>query len=190
MTGAVEIEVTVWSFAVMVTSIVVDVSRARVLSRAAEKYRSQALEADALHFSTDVWSSAVVILGLASVAISSRFHRLTGLRYADATAAVVVALLVIQVAWKLGMRTVQSLLDAVPDGLEDRITMAAEAVPGIRDVHNVRMRYSGPLLFVDVHVLVDGGQSLLEAHDLTEEVERSIQQLVPNADVTVHPEPA
>src|SRR5215471_7075413 len=59
----VEVQVTAWSFAVMFTSIVVDFSRSRVLSRAAEKYKSQALEADALHFKTDIWSSAVVILG-------------------------------------------------------------------------------------------------------------------------------
>jgi cation diffusion facilitator family transporter len=189
LTGAVEIEVTFWSFAVMATSIVVDVSRSRVLRRAAVKYRSQALEADALHFSTDIWSSAVVILGLVSVMIGDRLPRLAWLRYADAAAAMVVAALVIAVSWRLGARTVQALLDAAPAGLADQITAAAGRVPGIHNVHNVRMRYSGPQLFVDVHVLVDGAQSLRQAHDLTEEVERSIQLLVPNADVTVHPEP-
>jgi cation diffusion facilitator family transporter len=189
LTGAVEIEVTFWSYAVMVFSIVVDVSRSRVLHRAAKKYNSQALEADALHFSTDIWSSAVVILGLISVAIGDSFPRLEWLRYADATAAVVVALIVIGVSFKLGARTVHSLLDAAPAGLEERITAAVQTVPGIQNVHNVRMRYSGAQLFVDVHVLVDGAQSLRQAHDLTEAVERSIQQVVPNADVTVHPEP-
>ena len=190
VTGAVEIEVTIWSFAVMLISIAVDVSRSRVLRRAAEKYHSQALEADALHFSTDIWSSAVVILGLVCVAVAGIYPRLSWLRYADASAAVLVAVIVIGVTWKLGMRTVQSLLDAAPAGLEERITAVAAAVPGIQDVHNLRMRYSGAQLFVDVHVLVDGTQSLRQAHDLTDEVERSIQQIVPNADVTVHPEPA
>jgi cation diffusion facilitator family transporter len=189
LTGAVEIEVTFWSFAVMITSIMVDVSRSRVLRRAAVKYKSQALEADALHFSTDVWSSAVVVLGLVSVMIGDRMPRFAWLRYADVVAAVVVAVIVIGVSWKLGVRTVQSLIDAAPDGLVEGITAAAECVPGIHDVHNVRMRYSGSQLFVDVHVLMDGRQSLRQAHDLTEEVERSIQHLVPNADVTVHPEP-
>src|ERR1044071_1780795 len=101
-TGAVEIEVTFWSFAVMMISIAVDVSRSRVLRRAAEKYRSQALEADALHFSTDIWSSAVVILGLVSVAISERAPHLAWLRYADATAALLVAIIVVGLTWKLG----------------------------------------------------------------------------------------
>jgi cation diffusion facilitator family transporter len=189
ITGAVEIEVTVWSFAVMITSIVVDVSRSRVLRRAAEKYQSQALAADALHFSTDIWSSAVVILGLVSVLIGDRVPRFAWLRYADAVAATVVAVIVIGVTWKLGVRTCQSLLDAAPPGLEEAITAAAGVVPGIFDVHNVRMRYSGARLFVDVHVLVDGSQSLRQAHDLTDEVERSIQRVIPNADVTVHAEP-
>jgi cation diffusion facilitator family transporter len=189
-TGAVEIEITFWSFFVMITSIVVDVSRSRVLRRTAKKYHSQALEADALHFSTDIWSSAVVVLGLVSVMIGERFPWLAWLRYADVVAAVVVAVIVIGVSWKLGIRTVQSLIDAAPpDGLVEQITVAAGGVPGIHDVHNVRMRYSGSQLFVDVHVLVDGAQSLRQAHDLTEEVERSIQHLMPNADVTVHPEP-
>ena len=189
LTGAVEIEVTFWSFAVMVTSIVVDVSRSRLLSRTAIKHHSQALEADALHFSTDIWSSAVVIVGLLSVMIGDRVPRLAWMRYADAVAAMLVAVIVIGVSWKLGVRTVQALIDAAPTGLEEKITAAAGSVPGIHNVHNVRMRYSGAQLFVDVHVLVDGAQSLRQAHDLTEEVERSIQLLMPNADVTVHPEP-
>ncbi len=189
VTGAIEVEVTFWSFAVMIVSILVDYSRAKVLRRAAAKYSSQALEADALHFSTDIWSSAVVILGLASVAIGDRAPWLWWLRYADAAAALAVAAIVIGVTWKLGVRTVEALLDSAPHGLEEKITAAAETVSGIHNVHNVRMRYSGSQLFVDVHVLVDGAQSLRQAHDLTEEVERSIQVLVPNADVTVHPEP-
>ncbi len=65
ITGKIEIEVNVWSYVVIITSIVVDVSRSRALYKVARKYNSQALEADALHFSTDIWSSSVVLLGLA-----------------------------------------------------------------------------------------------------------------------------
>ena len=190
LTGALDIEVTVWSFAVMTVSIVVDVSRSRLLSRTARKYNSQALEADALHFSTDIWSSAVVILGLACVKLADRLPQWTWLRYADATAAVVVALIVIGVTGKLATRTLQPLLDAAPAGMESKIKATAEALPGILDCHNVRMRYIGARLFVDMHVLVDGSQTLRQAHDLTDEVERAIQQIAPDADVTVHPEPA
>ena len=185
----VEVEVTVWSFVVMVTSIVIDYSRSRLLARTAKKYNSQALEADALHFKTDVWSSSVVIVGLACVKLGESAPSLDWLREADAVAALGVSVLVIWVCWQLGRRTIDALLDSAPAGVEQRILAAVSAVPGVRDCHNIRVRYSGPVLFLDLHVLVDGRQTLFEAHALTETIEGVIQQIVPHADVTVHPEP-
>lgn len=184
-----EIEVTVWSFAVMLTSIVVDISRSRVLSRAAREYHSQALEADALHFTTDVWSSAVVVVGLAAVKAGDRWPRLLFLRDADAIAALCVSALVVWVSVRLGRRTLDALIDRAPEGMEQRIIAAVEGVEGVRNCHNVRMRYSGPILFIDLHILVDGAQSLAQAHLLTETIEEVIHGFAPNADVTVHPEP-
>jgi divalent metal cation (Fe/Co/Zn/Cd) transporter len=73
--------------------------------------------------------------------------------------------------------------------MEKKIMSAVEALSGVVDCHSVRLRYSGPQLFVDIHVLVDGNQTLKDAHNLTEVIESVIQKLVPNADVTVHPEP-
>ncbi len=188
-TGTVDVEVTVWSFVVMATSIVVDVSRSRVLYRAARKFNSQALEADALHFSTDIWSSTVVLLGLAAVLVSDRIPALTSLRYADSIAAIVVAVIVLYVIYQLGLRSIRALLDAAPVGMDQRIKLAVEALPNVRDCHHVRVRTSGPRTFIDVHVLVDGAQSLQAAHDLTEEIEGAIQRIASDADVTVHPEP-
>jgi cation diffusion facilitator family transporter len=173
----------------MFTSILVDVSRSRILYRAARKYNSQALEADALHFSTDIWSSGVVILGLFLVKLSEWVPSLAFLRQADSVAAIMVGLIVVYVSIKLGVRTIQALLDVAPSGIEKRIISAVEVLPDVKGCHNVRVRYSGPQLFVDIHILVDGNQTLKEAHDLTEEIERVIQKLIPNADVTVHPEP-
>jgi cation diffusion facilitator family transporter len=186
----VALKVNLWSFAVMITSIVVDLSRSRVLYRAARKYNSQALEADALHFSTDIWSSGVVILGLFFVKLGEWVPDLAFLHHADSLAAILVGLIVVYVSVKLGIRTIQALLDTAPAGMEKEIIAAVESLPGVTDCHRVRLRYSGPQLFVDIHVLVDGNQTLKEAHSLTEEIERVIQRLVPNADVTVHPEPS
>jgi len=183
------LRVTFWSFAVMITSIIVDVSRSRILYRAARKYNSQALEADALHFSTDIWSSAVVIVGLLCVKISEWAPRVAFLRNADSVAAIMVGLIVVYVSVQLGMRTIQALLDVAPSGIEDRIITAVECLSGVIDCHNVRLRYSGSQLFVDIHVLVDGGQTLKQAHDLTDEIEHTIEQFLPNVDVTIHPEP-
>ncbi len=186
----VALKVNLWSFTVMITSIVVDISRSRVLYRAARKYNSQALEADALHFSTDIWSSGVVILGLFFVKLGEWVPGLAFLHQADSVAAIMVGLIVVYVSIQLGIRTIQALLDTAPAGMEKEIIAAVESLPGVTDCHSVRLRYSGPQLFVDIHILVDGNQTLKEAHSLTEEIERVIQKLVPNADVTVHPEPS
>lgn len=188
--GKTDIEVNVWSFGVMAFSMVIDFSRSRMLYKAAKKHNSQALEADALHFSTDIWSSGVVIIGLAGVKLSEIYPALGILRSSDAVSAIGVAAIVFFVCGRLGMRTVQALLDAAPKGLNDLIKKTAEAVPGILDCHNIRARYSGAQLFVDAHVLVDGEQSLNQAHVLTDEVEAAIQEIAPGADVTVHAEPA
>ena len=188
--GNVEVEITFWSFAVMATSIVVDFSRSRMLYRAARKHKSHALEADALHFSTDIWSSAVVIVGLAGVLVGRQMERLEFLDHADAVAAICVGVIVVQVSIKLGLRTVYSLLDTAPKGLEDQIIAAVQAMPAVSNCHKVRIRHSGPQTFIDLHVLIDGKQSLRKAHDLTEQIEQTIEKLAPNADVTVHPEPA
>ncbi len=184
-----DLKVNYWSFTVMITSIVVDISRSRMLYRAARKYNSQALEADALHFSTDIWSSGVVILGLFFVKLSDWVPSLAFLRQADSVAAMMVGLIVVYVSVKLGIRTIQALLDVAPSGTEKKIISLVKVLPGVMDCHNVRVRYSGPQLFVDIHVLLNGNQTLIEAHNLTEEIERVIQKLIPNADVTVHPEP-
>jgi cation diffusion facilitator family transporter len=187
--GNVEIEVSLWSFAVMLTSILVDVSRSRMLYRAAKKFNSQALEADALHFSTDIWSSAVVVLGLVCVKIGELNPSLHFLDYADPVAAISVALIVVWISVKLGRRTIDGLLDAAPPGMKQEIARTVGALPGVENCHHVRLRVSGAEVFVDLHVLMDGSLTLREAHDLTEEIERAIQKMHPNADVTVHPEP-
>jgi cation diffusion facilitator family transporter len=186
---SVEVEISIWAFIVMLTSIVIDYSRSRMLARAAKKHNSQALEADALHFSTDIWSSTVVIFGLIAVLLSKNFASLHFLARADAISALGVAIIVIYISAQLGIRTVQGLLDSAPKGLSEKIKIAVEALPGVNDCHHVRVRPSGPHLFVDVHVLVDGNQALSQAHILTEEIEQVIQAIAPEADVTVHPEP-
>jgi len=184
------VEANIWSFIVMITSIVIDYTRSRILYRAAVKYKSQALEADALHFSTDIWSSSVVIVGLIGVKVADSFSGLKFLDKTDSVAALGVAAIVILVSIQLGMRTVKGLLDTAPKGMGDQISREVESLPGVVDCHNVRIRYSGPTIFVDAHVVVDGSLTLVEAHSMTEVIEAAIRRIVPGADVTVHPEPA
>lgn len=175
------------AFAVMTVSIVVDVSRSRALARVAKKYRSQALEADALHFSTDVWSSAVVLGGLLLVRISD----LVGapwLQMADALAALGVAGIVVWISLKLGRRSIGDLLDEAPRGLTERIAQSCD-VDGVVEVLQTRVRQAGPQTFVDLTVRVAEGMSLHDGHDLAHRVEHEVLSVAPGADVVVHVEP-
>lgn len=186
---SVEVDVSFLAFLVMAVSIVIDYSRSRMLYKAARKHNSQALEADALHFSTDIWSSSVVIVGLVAVGLAQVFPGFQLLGKADALAAFSVALIVIYVSLQLGRRTVQGLLDHAPKGLREEIVRTIGTIPGIRECHKVRVRTSGAEIFVDLHIVVDAGQSLERAHELTKEAEESVKRLARDADVTIHVDP-
>jgi cation diffusion facilitator family transporter len=187
----VEVEANIWAFVVMGTAIVVDISRSRALYRTARRYNSQALEANALHFSTDVWSSSVVIVGLVLVRLADVFptHRAWLLR-ADAVAALVVAGIVIGVSLQLGRRTVDALLDRAPDGLEERVYSAITGVEHVQECGPIRLRMAGPVTFVEATVRVAPEIPAGMAHEVATRVEEAISQLCSDCDVTVHVEPA
>jgi cation diffusion facilitator family transporter len=183
------VEASIWSFVVMGTSIAIDYTRSRILYRAAKKHHSQALEADALHFSTDIWSSSVVILGLIGVTVARFVRGLGWMSEADAVAALAVAMIVIFISGQLGWRTIQALLDAAPKGMAERIVTKVRAMPGVDDCHAVRVRPSGARWFVDLHVTMDGKTTLQESHAMTEKIEKKVHGILPGSDVTVHVEP-
>lgn len=185
----VHVEASIWAFAVMAVSIIVDFNRSRMLKRAAEKFNSQALEADALHFSTDIWSSSVVIVGLLLTWAQQRFDWPAVWAKADAVAALGVAFIVIGVSIRLGRRTVAVLLDTAPPGLKEDITRAVSELPGVLAVNQARLRQSGPSTFVDLSIAADRGVSLRQAHDIAGSVEETVQSLVPRSDVVVHIDP-
>ncbi len=182
----VHLEPSVWAFVVMVTSMVVDYGRSRALLAAAKKYKSQALEADALHFSTDIWSSAVVLVGLLLVRFGGEnpwFAR------ADAIAALGVAIIVLWVSFRLGKSTVDVLLDAAPHGIAHQITEEVHKLPGVLACRRVRVRHVGPAVFVDLVVDVPRSAPLERAHKAASDVENCIHGFLPQADIVVHFEP-
>jgi cation diffusion facilitator family transporter len=183
------VEASYWSFIVMGSSIIIDVNRSRMLYRAARKYNSQALEADALHFSTDIWSSSVVIVGLVGVSLAQYIPGLDWMHLADSIAALVVAVIVIYVSGELGWRTIVALLDSAPGGMAEKVESAARTIPDVIDAHSIRVRPSGPSWFIDLHVTMKGNIHLSRAHANTELIEKAVQQAIPGSDVTVHVEP-
>src|SRR6266513_1215936 len=114
---------------VLLVALSIDVTRARALGRAARKYSSDALEADALHFSTDVWSTVVVIAGIGLVWAGETWN-LPWLNYADALAGLTVAAVVLWVGSQLGRRTLVALLDAAPQGLQQEIAKTVARMDG------------------------------------------------------------
>jgi cation diffusion facilitator family transporter len=190
----VQIEVIPWSFLVMGISIIVDITRSRALMKTAKKYSSQALEADALHFSTDVWSSAVVILGLIMVYVgrlfvSSSSTLASWLSRADAIAALGVAAIVLLVSYRLGSKTIGVLLDAAPKGIARQIKEATMKLPGVSAVQRVRVRQSGAATFVDITLEVPNTKSFEESHEIAQQAEVAIRNIAPACDVMVHVEP-
>ena len=184
----VEVEATPIAFAVMIVSIVVDFLRSRSLRRAADRYQSQALEADALHFSTDIWSSTVVILGLIAVRLGD-YYRMPQLQRADPIAAIGVALITLVVSARLGRRAVEALLDAAPEGLAERLQQTVAGVEGVRAVDRVRARHAGAQYFVDANIAVERDAPLEHAKSIADAARQAIQAILPNADVMIHAEP-
>src|ERR1700723_4432817 len=166
----------------------IDFVRSRALIRVAQKYPSEALEADALHFSTDVWSTFVVILGISGAWLGQRYG-IPWLGTLEAVAALGVAGLIIWIGSRLGKRTADALLDVAPHGLRERIESAVDKTEGVLQSERVRVRKAGQRYFVDVTMSVPRTASLEQAHAASNAVEKHIEKIVPDADVVVHVEP-
>jgi cation diffusion facilitator family transporter len=176
-----EVEATPWAFAVIVLSIVVDFLRARVLYRTAAKTASQALEADALHFHSDMWSSLAVLVGLVGIAL--------GYAWADSVAALAVSVLICIAGWRLGRRTIDTLTDTAPAGAADKITAAITRIPGVVGVERLRVRQVGEVLFVDLVVAVSRTLPLDRVAALKDRILDAVRADSPAAEVTVTTEP-
>ncbi|MDQ6723753.1 MAG: cation-efflux pump [Thermoproteota archaeon] len=173
-------EITVFSFAIMIGSIVVDYSRSKALYRISRKYGSQALEADALHFKTDMLTSGIVLFGLVIV-------YLFGIPNADSYAAITVAGVIVYTSLGLGRRTLDVLLDKAPKGIQGQIFESITGLEGVKNVHTVRVRKVGPETFVDLHIAVPRIFTHDKAHGIATNVENKIKdEILPNSDVVVH----
>lgn len=178
---AVAVEVTWYGIAVIVVSMLIDFGRARALGKVARETGSAALEADALHFSSDIASSAVVLVGLGLTA--------WGWPQGDAVAAIGVAGFVCLAGWRLGRRTIDMLIDTAPRGIAEEVTRIATAVPGIARVDRVRARPAGATIYVELVVRVGRGRSFGQVQALRDAVATAICAARPEIDPLVVAEP-
>lgn len=184
----VDIEPTVAAFLVMFFSMLLDYWRSRALAKIAAKYDSQALEADALHYSTDIWSSGVVVAGLLLVIVGRKFG-IGWLRDADPVAALFVAGVVVYVSSRLARKTVDALLDAAPAGVRLRIISAVRNVEGLLEVDRVRIRRAGNRYFADLSIGLARNVTFQRSEQVADAVTAAVQNVLPDADVVVHSTP-
>jgi cation diffusion facilitator family transporter len=175
------VEATAWAFAVIAVSIVVDFFRARLLYRVAAETSSEALEADALHFGSDMWSSIAVLIGLGAVAL--------GYPWADSTAALIVAIFIIVAGFRLARRTVQTLTDTAPAGVAEKIRGIAARTPGVVAVERVRVRPAGDVLFVDLDLGVSRTLPLDRVASIKDHVAAAVRLEFRKTETTVNTEP-
>ena len=181
VSGNFYIEVTVWSYVVVILSIVIDINRSRMLNKVAKKYNSQALEADALHFSSDIWSSSVVLLGL----ICAQF----GVMWADSVAALGVAAIILVVSYRLAKRAVDVLLDKAPANVLEIVKEIISRYPEIITVHDLKARTAGADTFIKFNIHLDSELTIYQAHELCDKLENEIMSLIPRSEIYIHLEP-
>ena len=175
------IEASLIAFAVIIASIVVDFFRARALTRVAEATGSEALEADALHFSSDMWSSAAVLVGLGGVAL--------GYAWMDAVAAMAVAVFICIAGWRLGKRTIETLTDVAPAGVADELQNTVRSVEGVLSVDRIRTRKVGATLFVEIDVGANRALPMDGVHALKDRIGEAVRSVAKNAEVNIMASP-
>ena len=182
---AASVRVAWYSFAVVLAAIIIDILVSRYLERVSRAHGgSAALEADALHFASDLWASIAVLIGLSAVAVF-------GFEAADPLAGIAVAIIIGRTAIEQGRRTTQVLLDAMPDhDTLNAIERILENDERLHGYHTLRARQAGKHVMLDVSVHVDGSLSLAQAHEVGHAISERIRRELPLVtDAVVHVEP-
>ena len=177
-------EVDAAGYAIGVTAVagIVGVWRALALRRAAARYASPALEADAMNITADVVESVAVLVGLGAARL--------GFPGGDPIAAFIVVAIMWAMAVRIALRAIHVLMDRTPPDLTERVGAATRDVPGVVDVGDLRVRRSGADVHAEVTVAVGRTSSVEQSHDITEAIEAAVARAVPGATATVHVEPS
>ncbi len=192
--SALDVKFSYWAFGVIILSIVVDVNRAAMLKRVARETRSAALEADAAHFTTDIWSSAAVLLGITGAALADMTVQGSWLHWllirADVFASLVVAALILHVCKELGMQAINNLMDKADGEAVSKIRKAMEERMPTYPLARLRVREAGARYYVDMEVQVPHNLHVDTAHEIADAVETLVASTLENAETMVHMTPA
>jgi cation diffusion facilitator family transporter len=185
------VENAMWGIGVMLASSIINFIVSKYLFRIAQKTDSVALEADAWHLRTDVYTSAGVFSGLGLIWIGEEMFPGRHFHWINPAAAIIVALLIIHTAWELIQKSAKDLLDrALPVEEENWIREYIKNLNlSVFGCHYLRTRKAGSFRFVDFHIQVDGKMTVEASHALTDEITAAIQKHLPRASITIHTEP-
>ena len=182
------VHISPWPFAVLLLSMSVDFLRSRSLSKTAIHTGSAALEADAVHFGTDIWSSFAVIVGLGANNLGSRLHQ-PWMRLGDPLAAILVSIIILKVCWGLTRKAIDVLTDSAPTEMHRKVLEAVGRTEGILAVERLRLRSSGNHYFVDIKLAMPRNISFQRSEAIKEAVAAAVHKLLPEADVITYAVP-
>lgn len=177
-----DLNIGLWTIGVLLITIIIDWRRSRALKKIAKETNSQALEADALHFSSDILTSSVVIIALCLTYFGIGDS-------ADAIGAIIVSFIILYLGFNLAIKSFNSLMDKVPEGLSEKILNETKKVEGVEEVNTFRIRSTGSRIFIDMTIFISRIIPFSRAHEITDAVERNIKEIAENADIVIHAEP-
>lgn len=167
------------SIAAIALTLLLVVFQRWVLRRSA----SLAVEGDSLHYVSDLATNVIVLVGLWA---SARF----GLLWLDPLLGLVIGAIVVRSAWGIGVRAYEVLMDReVSDEVRKQIIATVYSVPGVVGAHDLRTREAGPDLFIQLHLELPDALPLIEAHQISHEVEARLLEAFPRAQVIIHQDP-
>ena len=190
ISGETEIRGPLLGVLVMGISAVVNVLVSRMLFRVSEETDSLALEADAWHLRTDVWTSVGVLVGMAVIAVGT-WAGFPEIHHIDPIVAIGIALVIIRAAVDIIRRSYNHLVDRSLPAAEVELIeqLLMEHYPELSGYHRLRTRQAGPERYIDLHLEVPGQQSVAHSHALCDHLEQDLRRIIPRAEILIHVEP-
>jgi cation diffusion facilitator family transporter len=185
---AVELRHSVWPVLVLLISVGVDYWRSRELRIVARKTGSPALATDAFHFASDIWATLAVLAGLSATWLGARFE-ISWLRYADPSAAVVVAFMILRMTVRLGREAVDVLVDETPPETRRLVVREVQRVQGVLAVEQVRVRRAGASYFADLTLALPRRSTFEHTGEVVQAATAAVHRVLPSSDVVIRTVP-
>ena len=191
--AALQVEISLWAFLVIIVSLVVDINRSAMLRRVARETNSPALEADAAHFSSDIWSSAAVLIGITGAALADQVTPGTPLHWlllrADVLSSLAVACIILHICKTLGISSINNLMDKTDPEAYTKLSAAmAEFMPAY-PLRHMRVRTVGNTAYVEMTVGMPRELHVDTAHEIADAIEALVERTLPGAETLVHMHP-